>query len=196
MFRDAPSQGLGCSPVCCQIAPYFVLIQKEKSSALFGEMIDSFSFIVAQKRWLAGVGYRKRKVLVDEKSGSRQGKRRHVWTSTRGKTSLDPNWWPIPLLDCYNTIVFSPKEGYLSWRFWRRIRTLWMWIKVKQEVSPLGECIAEKKQFWPCAWPDTGILLGDITLGAFWENIWIHLSQSFNFSLLFNADIGTLNVAY
>lgn len=140
---------------------------------------------------------RKRKILVDEKSGSRQGKRGHIWTSARDKTSLDPAWWPVALLDCYSAMVFSPKEGSLSWWLWKRIRTLWLWIKVKQEVSRLAEYIAEKKQFWiPCAWTDTEFLLGDIMLGAFWENIWIQLSQIFNFSLLFNTDIGTLNVAY
>lgn len=61
---------------------------------------------MAQRKELAGVGYRKRRILVGEKSGSRQGKRGHMWAIARGAlgprlvahTSLGllqyPSVWP------------------------------------------------------------------------------------------------------
>lgn len=45
---------------------------------------------MAQQRYIAGVGYKKREFLVGGKMGMRQGKRGHVWTSTGGVLGPTP----------------------------------------------------------------------------------------------------------
>lgn len=89
------------------------------------------------------MGYRKRRILVGEKSDSRQGKKGHVWTSPGGvlghrlvaDTSLGLLKYPS----------VSPKGGIVELMTLEENQDLLDMIKVKQEFNLLEKCIAEKK---------------------------------------------------
>lgn len=64
---------------------------------------------MAQQRYIAGVGYRKREFLVGGKMSIRQGKRGHIWTSTRGV--LGPRLVAYTSLGLLQWLSVWPKGG-------------------------------------------------------------------------------------